>query len=320
VRHTVTIGVISHIPNPTFEDVRELARAAEAAGADWLGLPDAFWWRDSWLLLAEAARATERIELGPLVTNPYLRHPFHTLAALASLQELAGSRVFVGIGAGGSEVSGAARVSRRDAPERVRGLAGLIRRVAGGEALDARSGRTLEVPLAPLPVVIAGRADGILQAAGRSADRALLWAVPTSELERSAATIAAAAEACREANGPRPELIWAPLVDHAPDSRDRVRTIAAYSVLNSRPAAQAAWGLDRPTLDELRRLLVGGGAAAAQALVPTTALDDLIIPADPRQAGQLARTIGATSVAVPAFSIGEAGERVAWAREVLHEG
>src|SRR5438105_6401870 len=115
----MAVGVISHLPNPSFDDVRRLAQATEVAGADWLGLPDAFWWRDTWLLLAEAARATQRIEIGPLVTNPYLRHPFHTAAALASLQDLAGQRVFVGLGAGGSEASGAAGIPRRDAPQRI---------------------------------------------------------------------------------------------------------------------------------------------------------------------------------------------------------
>src|SRR6266550_6592579 len=98
------VGVISHLPNVGFDEVRALAKAAEDAGADWLGLPDAFWWRDAWQLLGEAARVTERIEIGPLVTNPYLRHLFHTVAALASLQDLAGPRVFLGLGAGGSEV------------------------------------------------------------------------------------------------------------------------------------------------------------------------------------------------------------------------
>src|SRR3982074_823221 len=107
------VGVICHLHNVGFEDVRRLARAAEGAGADWLGLPDAFWWRDTWLLLAEAPRGNERIEGGPPGTNPYLRHPFHTVAALASLQDLAGQRVFVGIGAGGSEISGAAGISPR---------------------------------------------------------------------------------------------------------------------------------------------------------------------------------------------------------------
>src|SRR5712692_7904011 len=157
----MAIGVISHLPNISFEQVRDLARAAEAAGANWLGLPDAFWWRDTWLLLAEAARVTERIEIGPLVTNPYLRHPFHTVAAVASLQDLAGQRVFVGLGAGGSEVSGAAGISRRDAPARVRAVIRLLCRVAHGEPLDPASGRALEVPLHAPSILIAGRANGM---------------------------------------------------------------------------------------------------------------------------------------------------------------
>jgi alkanesulfonate monooxygenase SsuD/methylene tetrahydromethanopterin reductase-like flavin-dependent oxidoreductase (luciferase family) len=314
----MSVGVISHLPNLSFGDVRELASAAEAAGADWLGLPDAFWWRDTWLLLAEAARATNHIAIGPLVTNPYLRHPFHTVAAVASLQDLAGDRVFVGIGAGGSEVPGAAGVSRRDAPARVRSLAGLLRRVASGEPLDPSSGRTLEVSLRPVPIVIAGRANGILDAAGRCADRVLLWAIPNSDLTRSVEVVDGGAQAGRDTAGARPELIWAPLVVHGGRSRERLQTIAAYSVLNSHAELQARWGLDRPMLDRLRALLVGGGAAAARDLVPVAALDDLIVgDPDPDAVGSMASRLGATSLAVPAFAIDEVRERVAWARSVL---
>ena len=56
-----TVGVIAHIDNPGFGTIRHMARTAEEAGADWLGVADAFWWRDTWLLLAEAARATKRL-------------------------------------------------------------------------------------------------------------------------------------------------------------------------------------------------------------------------------------------------------------------
>jgi len=311
----LAVGVISHLHNVSFAQVRELARAAEKAGADWLGLPDAFWWRDTWLLLAEAARVTERIEIGPLVTNPYLRHPFHTVAAVASLQDLAGERVFVGIGAGGSEVSGAAGVSRRDAPKRVEALATLLHRVVRGQPLDPSSGRALEVPLYSAPVLIAGRANGMLTAAGRWADRALLWAVPTSDLARSAAVIAESAQAAAR---PQPEVVWAPLVDHGGQSRQRVQTIAAYSVLNSGKDLQARWGLDRSMIDRLREILVGGGAAAAQNLVPAAALDDLIIrDPSPERLKAMARQLGASSIALPAFTTDEVRERVKWAREVL---
>src|SRR5947207_2969974 len=201
----MSVGVISHLPNPRFEDVASLAQAAESAGADWLGLPDAFWWRDTWLLLAEAARATRRIAVGPVVTNPYLRHAFHTAAALASLQDMVGDRVFVGIGGGGSEVSGAAGVSRKDAPARVGELVQLLRRLEAGEPLDPVSGRTLEIRLRPMQILVAGRGDGILRVAGETADKVLLWAIPRSDLNRSAAVVAAGALASAR----RPELVWA---------------------------------------------------------------------------------------------------------------
>ena len=102
------------------------------------------------------------------------------------------------------------------------------------------SGRMLEVPLRPTPVLIAGRGNGMLDAAGRCADRAMLWAVPTSDMRRSASVIESGATAGREAAGPRPELVWAPLVDHGGRSRERVHTIAAYSVLNSRLTSRRA--------------------------------------------------------------------------------
>jgi 5,10-methylenetetrahydromethanopterin reductase len=311
----MSVGVITHLHNATFEEVRALAQAAERAGADWLGIPDAFWWRDGWMLLAEAARATRRVALGPMVTNPYLRHPFHTLAALATLQDVAGERVFLGLAAGGAEVSGAAGISRRDAPERIRALIGLLRKVAGGAPLDAASGRRLEVQLRPAPVMVAGRANGVLDAAGRAADRALLWAVPQSDLARSLSVIDAGASA---SDRPRPELVWAPLVDHGGLSRERVRSIAAYSVLNSNAVLHERWGLDAPQIERLRQLLVRGGAAAAADLVPRAALDDLIVAdAAPPNVRSIARRIGATSMALPAFSIDELPERVAWARRVL---
>lgn len=315
------VGVISHIHNLGLDEARSLARSAEEAGADWVGLPDAFWWRDTWMLLAEAARVTERIQIGPMVTNPFLRHPFHTVAAVATLQDLAGPRVFVGLAAGGSEVSGAAGVSRRDAPARIRTLASLLRRVADGHPLDEQSGRTLEVPLEMPPVLVAGRGDGILDAAGRTADRALLWAVPQSDLERSSSLILSGAAAGREALGPRPELVWAPLVDHGGTDRQWARSTAAYSVLNSRRELQTRWGLDQAAVGRLRERLVAGGAASAADLVPPAALDDLLISdPDPDTVGALARQVGATSMALPVFDVTTLDKQVAWAKAVLDAG
>jgi 5,10-methylenetetrahydromethanopterin reductase len=312
-----TVGVISHLPSFGLAKSRALAQAAEESGADWLGLPDAFWWHDTWLLVAEAARVTEQIGLGPLVTNPYLRHPFHTVAAVATVQELAGSRVFVGIGAGGSEISSAAGISRRDAPSRVLQLASLLRSVGAGAPLDPLSGRSFDMAFETPTIMVAGRGDGILGAAGRTADKALLWAVPRSDLERSAGLIVAGAASGREAPGDRPEIVWAPLVDYGDADAVAARSSVAYSVLNSSADLRTRWGLGPAEVSEIRRRLVSGSGSAAE-LVPRSAVDDLLISdPDPSLVAVLARRIGATSIALPAFSSERLAERVTWARAVL---
>jgi hypothetical protein len=114
-------------------------------------------------------------------------------------------------------------------------------------------------------------------------------------------------------------VIWAPLVDHGGNTRSRLLSIAAYSVLNSRAELQSRWGLSFSDVAHLRAVLVGGGAAAAQSLVPSAALDDLIInDANPAMVASTAVRLGATSIALPAFTIEEVPARVAWARAVLN--
>ncbi|HYN31505.1 MAG TPA: LLM class flavin-dependent oxidoreductase [Ilumatobacteraceae bacterium] len=55
---------------------------------------------DVWMMLAECARRTSTIEIGPGVAIPSLRHPMVTAAAIGTLVELAPGRVNVAIGSG----------------------------------------------------------------------------------------------------------------------------------------------------------------------------------------------------------------------------
>jgi alkanesulfonate monooxygenase SsuD/methylene tetrahydromethanopterin reductase-like flavin-dependent oxidoreductase (luciferase family) len=312
----VSVGLITHLDNPSPADVTALARAAEAAGADWLGLPDAFWWRDTWILAGEAARVTRRLAVGPVVTNPYTRHPFVTLAAIATLQDLAGPRVIIGLGAGGSEIGGAAKISRADAPERTAELAGLIRRVTAGQPLDEESGRVLEVPLAPARLLVGGRGARMLRAAGEVADEALLWAVPRSELARTVDLVHQGA-ARRRPELPGVNITWAPLVERGNRSRALLRRAAAYAVLNNRSETRQRWGVADDLTRRVRRLLLAGDTDAAERLIPEAVAEDLWVPHDVTAAAGVARTIGATGMALAAVAVDEVGEQVAWARSVL---
>ena len=310
----MSVGVIAHLHNPTPADAVEMAVAAEAAGADWVGVADAFWWRDVWMLLADVAKATSTIEIGPTVTNAYLRHPFHTISALATLQGHAPGRVFLGLGAGGSEVTAAAGIPRSDAAERVDDMIELLSSVAAGEPLDPESGRTLEVDLAPVPILVAARGSRLLRTAGTMADRVLLLSVPDSDLERSAGLVHEGAEE----SGASPDLLWAPLVEHDPSLRTKLRNIAVYAAINSTPVVRESWGLADRDVDEIRAALVQGGTQAALELVPEAALADLVLEdRDPAAAAAKGRSIGASSIVVPGHDAATVGDHVAWARDVV---
>ena len=306
-------GVVGHLANPTRAEVVELALAAEGAGARWIGLADAFWWRDVWMLLQSVAEATDQIELGPAMTNPYLRHHFHTASALATLHEVAPGRVFCGIAAGGSEISVAAGISRVDAAQRSAALVALLRQLCDGSPLDRQSGRTLDLELPPTPLLMAGRGKHMLAAAGALADRILLWAIPRSDLERSVSLIReAASEAARS-----PQLIWAPLVRHADVPEISFGHPAVYAALNTAAPIRRTWGLTNTAVDSIRSALVSGQLAQAINLVPTAAMTDLVLdPGDLDAIASEARALGITELAVPGFAPDTLSAHIDWAKRV----
>ena len=307
------VGVINHVANPDVGQAVGLAQAAEGAGARWIGVADAFWWRDVWMLLAEVAAATERIEIGPAMTNPYMRHRFHTASALATLQEMAPGRVFCGIAAGGSEVTAAAGISRHDAAARAAELVAFLREVAATGTLDDASGRGLDVNLDRVPILMAGRGDQMLRTAGALADRVLLWAIPASDLERSVSVVRNGA-ALRSRP---PELIWAPLVRHDDAPQASIMHIAVYASLNTAAAVRHEWGLADTRVQAIRQELVRGDLAAASALVPPAALNDLTFEdPDPAPIADIARSLGVSSLAVPGFDPATVSGHINWAASV----
>src|SRR5262249_53687008 len=126
--------ITCQIKHPTLDEFARFLQVAEEAGADWCTISDFFGWRDTWMLLTAGAGATKRILIGPGVTNPYTRHPYQTVSALATLDELSGGSALLGVGAGGSELRDWTHIDRSDSPERLRQLVDLVRQVAAGNS------------------------------------------------------------------------------------------------------------------------------------------------------------------------------------------
>ena len=80
-----------------------MARAAEAAGFDQFWVSHDLFLRSSPVILTAVALATERIEIGTCILNPYTVHPSEIAMTAATLDEVSDGRFNLGLGAGAAQ-------------------------------------------------------------------------------------------------------------------------------------------------------------------------------------------------------------------------
>ncbi len=152
----------------------ELTRAAEEAGFAYAWAWDSHvLWQDVYPIFTLMAEASSRIHLGPCVTNPATRDPTVTASTLATLNDISGNRMEMGIGRGDSarRVIGQPPVT----VERMEWATRLIKDLAEGR--PARyDGTEIQLKWAKgtLPVWIAAYGPKALRLAGRIGDGVIL--------------------------------------------------------------------------------------------------------------------------------------------------
>jgi probable F420-dependent oxidoreductase len=161
--------------NPPASRVVELTRKAEDLGFSHAWTFDShILWQEPYVIHSQMLSATERITVGPLVTNPISRDPSVTASTFATLNDMFGNRTVCGIGRGDSvvRVLGRKPTTLKQLEEAMH----VIKELAEGRAVDF-SGVGVKIPWVEhgkLEVWMAGYGPKALGLIGRKADGFIL--------------------------------------------------------------------------------------------------------------------------------------------------
>jgi 5,10-methylenetetrahydromethanopterin reductase len=168
-------------PGMSVAEVVALAQLVEEVGFDRLGISDVPLYPDCFQLLSLCASATSRVQLGPLVTNPYSRHPVLLASAAATLAEASDGRAFLGLGWGaGLDQIGIAQpapvAALRESIAIINGLLAGKTVNHEGAVFNVADARMVLVPQSRVPIGIGTRSPQTMRLAGELADIAIVGA------------------------------------------------------------------------------------------------------------------------------------------------
>jgi probable F420-dependent oxidoreductase len=208
---------------PGWKDVRAAAEAADQSGLDSVWLADHFLYRDpegqvfgmhdSWTLLSAIAAVTTRVELGNMVLCASFRDPGLTAKMAATLDEVSGGRLTLGVGAGWHDPEYEAfglptdhRVGRFT--EWLEIVARLIRGETvtyNGQYYKVNEANLDPAPPHQIPILVAGHRPRMMQLIAQWADawNTAWYGAPNPEVEERLETLD---KALQTANRPTEEV------------------------------------------------------------------------------------------------------------------
>jgi 5,10-methylenetetrahydromethanopterin reductase len=248
-----------------------LAALAEEVGFDQIWVSHDLFWGSAPVLLAAAAGATSRIEIGAGVFNPVSMHVAEVAMAAASLQALSGGRFLLGLGAGADRFLDWAGLTAAGPVDRTRRGLLELRALLAGEVPDGwRAEGFLRVPVtAPVPLYVGAMGPRLLALAGELADGVLPLLFPP---EHFAAALEQVAGGARRADRPVESMdiaacIWCS-VDADPErARRALAEKIAYYGPSFNPKLLRQAFLSTEDFNPITRALMDGDAARAASLV-----------------------------------------------------
>ena len=163
---------------------------AEKAGLDYVFISDHLKGRNIYICLTAVALNTEKILLGPGITNPYYIHPVTTAQMLLSLNELAPGRLVCGLGAGDLTNLNRVGIKQEKPIAAVRESSQIIRSSLTGDIVNIDgtvfkiSNQNFGFPRSDvIPILIGAQGERMLKLAGEVGDGVIINAADSLECE-----------------------------------------------------------------------------------------------------------------------------------------
>ena len=298
-------AALNVMPHGPVERTVELARLGESLGYErcWV-YDEGLAANDVYVTIAAIALATESVDIGPGITNPYTRHAGATASAIATLDELSGGRAFLGIGAGGSLTLDPLSIPRIRPLTAARETIDACRRLFEGEtvSVDGVHVRLHEASLLHnrpgTEIWLAGRGPKMLELGGAACDGVLVDFVYRPHLGPAVDRIRAAGRAA----GNEPRIAYSTMLVTDDDTMAAIKPHLTYRLVDTPPDVQEAIGLSDADAARIRAALADGLEAAAEHVRDEWA-QAFVIVGTPRECSQeldrLAAEHGIESFVVP---------------------
>ena len=296
-------------------EIVELAVLAEQMGYDrcWL-FDEGIMTRDVFVTLAAIAERTSTIKIGPGITNPYVRHPGATAAAIASIDELSDGRAFIGVGAGGGLALGPLAVERTRPLQVVADAVTAMRGLFAGDTVTmtsetfALNNARLEYARPNIEIIMAGRGPRMTSLGGRISDGFYLSYPYLPALADQVKTIRDAAA------GEKRHIAWSTGIARDEHELQQMRAQLTFRLVDSPPAVREALGVSDDQRDALRSALAEGGPPSAAHLVQEEWLKSFGVIGDTETCrhtiSETASQCGVTDFIVPVQDLDRAEELI----------
>lgn len=302
---------INIMPEGPVSEICDIASVAEDLGFGrcWV-FDEGLAARDVYVTLTAIGAATESLEIGPGITNPFTRHPATTAAAISTLDDATDGRAFLGIGAGGSLTLDSLGIDRRRSLTAVRECIDVARDLFTGAPVDyegttvSLGGAVLEYGRPSTEIWLAGRGPKMLALGGRSADGVMLEFIHRELLADQFRLVVDAGESV----GRTPRLSYSTMVVTDDYSMHLTKMHMTYRLVDSPDHVQRLVGMTATDIASIREAMADGLDSAAE-LVREDWVLPFVVHGTPAECSQQLSDLeqqGVEEFLIPIFDLGGA--------------